>query len=257
MNRENVAPVNRLKFGQLTFEIRKGRNIKFQVFRNERPELPHLLISFGNPTKEIDIHLTHRTAGGKVEYHSIGKVPESAIGQLFESIEPKIRETVLQHASNLRRVRPGWLTRHGYIVCYLNAEVESKVIDFLAPKRKHHSKLERVLREAGLEEYLNTELARETVFLPSVLHELKRLNYAHPIMIARVRGKLRPRLGGVCLFRTNKGNLQWVAIHELTKKLMPLGQLVIDQLRKLVPEDKWQVLLEGLGLDEVDWIASS
>ncbi len=252
---ENIL-VHRLRVGELTLEIRKGRNTKLLITRNDRSDTPHLLISFGNQTHEIDVHLTRRTAGAQEDYQPVARISESAVSTVIESFVPKLSELALQHVNDMRAVRPGWLAKKGYLVSYLDVEAERKMVELLAPKRRYHSKWERVLRAAGLEDYLHSELPGETIFLPSVLHELKRVQYSRPVLVGRIRGRRKPRLTAVHLGLTPKGTLKWFPLHKLVSPLMHLGESLIEELKQLVSEDKWKLIWDELHLEEIDWVAS-
>jgi len=227
------------------------------VTRNDRSDTPHLLASFGNPSNEIDIHLTWRTSGTQGEYQPIAKIPESAISSVFERLIPEFQKATVQHINRVRPVRPGWLAKKGYLISYLDDDAERKMIEMFAPRRKYHSKWERVLRAAGLEDYINSELPGETIFLPSVLHELKETKYSKPVLVARVRGKHKPRLTGIQLGVTAKGTLKWFPVHDVINPLMHLGELVVNDLKQLVPDDKWKLIWDELRLEEVGWLAKT
>ena len=248
--------INRLRIGQLSAEIRKGRNTKLLVFRNDRSGTPHLLISFGNASKEIDIHITRRVAGGLEDYLTVAKIPESAIAAVFESLAWRSQEVALQLLRKSRPVRPGWLARKGYLISYPDADAERMMIDLFAPKRKHKRKWERVLEAAGLENYLLSGLPGQTIFRPSILHKLKSLDYRPTVLACRVHRKHKPALAGLYLGLTNSGKRKWFLFDGIPESLMPLGKSLIDQLQGLIPEDKWKLLWDELHLEEIDWIAS-
>lgn len=252
---QNVL-VHRVRIGQITLEARQSRNTKLLVFRNDRADLPHLLISFGNVSKEIDIHLKTRSTGGQESLLCIAKIPEATITTVFQDLEPRFQEMALRHITNVRPVRPGWLARKGYLVSYLGDEAERNMVEIFAPKRKYHSKWERVLRAAGLDDFVQSELPGEMVFLPSVLHELKRLHYSRPVMAYRVRGKHKHATTALRLGLTPKGRLRWFPMHELVNDLRYIGESAIEELKHLVPPDKWRLIWEELRLGEVDWMAS-
>ena len=248
--------VHRFRVGQITIEVRQGRNTKVLLFRNDRSDLPHLLFSFGNPSKEIDVHLKSRAAGAKEVLRSIAKISDTAVTIVLENVEPRLKEIALQHVVNIRPVRPGWLGKKGYVVSYLNEESERKLVEIFAPKRKYHSKWERVLRASGLDDFVQSDLPGEMLFLPSVLHELKKLQYSRPVMVHRIRGRHRPAMTALRLGLTSKGRLEWFPVHKFVNDLRYVGELVVDELRQLVPGEKWELVWDALHLEEVDWIAN-
>jgi len=248
--------VHRIRIGQITLEARQGRNTKLLLFRNDRADLPHLLISLGNVSGEIDIHLKTRSTGGQEALRCIAKIPEGTITTVLQNLEPRFQEMALHHITTTRAVRPGWLAMKGYIVSYLDDEAERKMVEMFAPKRKYHSKWERVLRAAGLDDFVQSELPGEMVLLPSVLHELKRLHYSRPVMVHRVHGRHKPAMSALRLGLTPKGRLKWFPMHKLVNDLRYIGESAIEELKQLVPPDKWRLIWEELRLGEVDWMAS-
>ncbi len=168
---------------------------------------------------------------------------------MFESFLPKFRDLALQHWSKLRPVRPGWLAKKGYLISYLDTGAERKLMDLIAPKQKYHSKWERVLMAAGLEDYLYSASPGQIVFLPSVLHELKSLRYDRPVLAIRLHGKHRPAFTALYLVE-REGMRKWIMLHKLANDLMPLAKSFTDQLQGLVPENKRKLLWEGLQLGE-------
>jgi hypothetical protein len=106
--------IHRLRIGQLTLEVRKGRNTKLMITRNDRADTPHLLISFGNASKQIDIHLTRRRKGQTEDYLEVARISETGVSSVIERFVPKLRDLTLKYVTDARPVRPGWLARKGY-----------------------------------------------------------------------------------------------------------------------------------------------
>ena len=183
----------------------------------------------------------------------MAKISEAAVSSVFERLIPEFQSVTLEHINNVKPVRPGWLARKGYVISYLDDEAERKMIEILAPKHKYHSKWETVLRASGLEDYINSELPRHTIFLPSVLHQLKAIQYAKPVLVTRVRGRHKPQLTALRLGPNARGTLRWFPIHNVMPPLMHFGELLIRDLRQLVSEDKWNLIWSELRLEELNW----
>ncbi len=249
--------VHRFRIGAITVELRQGSNTKLLILRNDRSDLPHLLISFGNLSKEVDIHLKRRITGGEEQLTTVAKVSEVAITTALQEFEPRFKEIALQHLGNIRPVRPGWLGRKGYVVSYLTADSEQKLVDMLAPKRKYHSKWERVLRSAGLDDFVQSDLPGQMIFLPSVLHELRSIQYSRPVMVHRIRGGHRPAMTALRLGPDRYGRLKWFPMHKALNDLRTFGESVVEQIKQLLPQDKWNLIRDELHLQEVDWISQS
>ena len=114
--------VRRFEIPNLALSVIPGRNTKVLIFRTDRSDLPHLTLSWGNASGEIDFHLTTRLAGGEEHHISITKVPESELIQAVEMFKVELAEAFAAQMPRLQRVRPEWLGRRGYLVVHLTSE---------------------------------------------------------------------------------------------------------------------------------------
>lgn len=135
---------------------------KFVVSRMADPKLPHLTLSWGNRSREIDLHLTY----GDGRHVPLARLPEQLLqqaGLYFEQVAAACFEPVIEV---FRPVRPGWLARRGYV---LMAQEEEQVVGFLkelAPKERGKYRL----RLDSLEEKIVPKLADNvTCYSPRLL----------------------------------------------------------------------------------------
>ena len=201
--------------------------------------------------------MKRRVTGGKEELTTVAKVSEEAITAAVQNFEPELIQLALQRTANVRPVRPGWLGRKGYVISYLTAESERRLVDTLAPTRKYHSKWERVLRAAGLDDFVQSDLPGEMIFLPSVLHELRRLHYSRPVMVYRIRGSHRPAMTALRLGPDDNGCLRWFPMHKAINDLRIIGESFVERIKQILPQDKWDLIWNELCLEEIGWVANS
>src|SRR5437588_3705731 len=171
---------DRIKISKLAMEIIQGNNVKLVVFRTDRSDIPHLTISCGNISKEIDVHLKSRSLGGKEDHRTIAKIPESDLSKLYKVFEPEFLQSMWAGMQKIRTARPGWLGRKGYIVLYLSDEVRQQIASRIAPKQKHKRKWTHVVDEQAIKDILQSQEIMDSVYHPAILHELAAQGYTGP-----------------------------------------------------------------------------
>jgi hypothetical protein len=139
----------------------------------------------------------------------------------------------------------------------VDEESERKLVDMFAPRRKYHSKWERVLKAAGLDDFIKSDLPGQMLFLPSVLNELSRLHYSRAVMVHRIRGRHKPAITAIRLVLDANGRLKWFPLHKMINDMKLATELVAEQIKALVSQDTLKLLWDELHLEEVDWIARS
>jgi hypothetical protein len=167
-----------LKIGKLTLRLIESHNTKLVIGRNDRADLPHLTISWRNPTAEIDIHLTTRVRGGAVYHEPLGRIAESDLARVADSFGEELSKALVSKITTLRKVRPGWLARNGYWLLHLPEGMQDKLVNNLAPKSKRHGKWTRVVETDFLEKFAHSSEVTDSIYHPSVLHELARIVFA-------------------------------------------------------------------------------
>jgi hypothetical protein len=252
----STARKGRLRIQKLTMELRQDRNTKLIIFRNDRSDTPHLTLSWNNPTKEIDVHLKSRGAGGAESHREIGIVKERAFLKLLGTFKDKLRDNVLVELGRAAKINPGRLGRWGYVVFYLDADEKREFIDRIAPSRKQ-GKRERILDPAALVDWAHSPELRNNIYHPSTLHYIADAGCDNVIMAGRVRGNHRPKLLPLGLFRAPDGRPIWVAMHRLSKAMLSLSDtFTLSCLQQLLPSDAWIIVFNELHLEEVELFAT-
>jgi len=242
-----------LKIGQFTLRLIQSHNAKLLVGRNDRADLPHLTISWGNPSREIDFHLTRRVRGGKEHHEPLGTISESDLAKAAESFGANLSQSLQSKIIDLRKVRPGWLARNGYWLMHLPIEVQDRLIDSVAPRNKRHGKWTRVVEDNVLEKLAQSQEMMDSIHHPTALHDLSVMGYQGPIFAQSMRRKYRGRrLLGLYLLCKPDGRRYWVRIDKLTQDMLKLTEEFIESsLKSLLPEDTWHKIQSGLRLEEV------
>jgi hypothetical protein len=246
------SKISRLKIQKLTLDFRRGRNAKLLMFRNDRSDTPHLTISWENPSKEIDVHLKTRGAGGREEHRRIAVIHENDFIKLFASFEPALLHSIGVSLPKIRRVRPGWLGRKGYAVFYMDSEEKSRVIDGIAPLRRHRGKWERVPDMKALTDWARSPDAAENIYHPSILHDIAADGCDNPIFAGRVRGRHKPKIMQLHLVTMADGRSFWVRLDKLSGSMLGISKtLTLSFLKLLLPGDAWRTIYQELHLEEL------
>ncbi len=246
------AVKGRLRVPKLTVELRQDRNTKLMLFRNDRSDTPHLTLSWNNPSKSIDVHLKVRSPGGNESHREIAVIPERNFLRVLGTFKDLLLENVLVNFSRAARVRPGRLGRWGYAVFFLDEDEKRDFIDQVAPLRKHR-KLERVFDPTAFVGWANSTERRKNIYHPSILHYIAANGTENVIMASRVRGRHKPKLLPLGLFRNAAGRPVWLAMDKLSRSMLSLSEsFTLSCLRELLPKDAWEIVQRELHLEEVD-----
>jgi hypothetical protein len=157
---------------------------KLVVTRRNRPELAHLTVSWGHASGAIDIHLTsgHEAAmaGDRDKTHEpLFVVSPEALRLAGHSAERFMHGDLATLARrSLRRYRPGWLARRGYVVVLAGHHEFSGLVQRAAPKvgGKYRVKLSELANPAAFAAMLG-----DNIYSPEIL--------AWPADVARIVGR--------------------------------------------------------------------
>ncbi|HEX8707686.1 MAG TPA: hypothetical protein VF723_05445 [Pyrinomonadaceae bacterium] len=233
-------------------ELRQDRNAKLVIFRNDRNDTPHLTISWENPSKEIDIHLKSRSAGGQENHRKLVVIHERDFIKLFVSLKPIFLQSVSLNLNKIRRVRPGWLGHRGYAVFYMDEEEKSQMIDRIAPLRKYHGKWERVPDLKVFEDWIHSPEAINSIYHPSILHDIAADGCDDPIIAGRIRGQHKPKTMPLQLVKMPDGRSFWLRLDKLGKSMMGISEtFTLSCLKLLLPGDAWATIFNELHLEEI------
>lgn len=241
-----------VKVDKLTIRLIQSHNAKVLIGRNDRADLPHLTVSWRNPSREIDFHLTRRGKGGEEHHESLGRISESDLAKAAEAFGAKLSKSMQSRIGELQKVRPGWLARNGYWLLHLPKDVQDELIDSLAPKRKRHGKWTRVVEDDVFEKLAQSPEIMDSIRHPTVLHDLSVMGYRGPIFAQSMRRKYRGRLIGLCLMVKPDGRRYWARIDKLTQDMLRLSEAFIgSSIKGLLPDDTWLKIHSGLRLEEI------
>jgi hypothetical protein len=245
---------NRLKIESLTFDIRQKENTHLLIMRNDRGDLPHLTISFNNPGKTINVHLTKRTKE-KEDQETIVKIPEAELGMKLASFLPIFLDVMFKNLYKLRGVRPGWLGRKGYCICYFDQSSEDTLLEYMFPSRRHHGKDERYASRSGFEEYIKSGEIEKTLHPPSVLHQLALSEFKDVIFAFRILGKHRPQIMPLICRQKPNGKFGWIRVDKLIQAIKSVADdiFIPAVIAYFLNKDDWTKIYNGLQLSELDF----
>ena len=245
------AVKGRLRVPKLTVELRQDRNTKLMLFRNDRSDTPHLTLSWNNPSKSIDVHLKARGPGGSESHREIAVIPERNFLRLLGTFKDKLRDDILVNFSGAARLKPGRLGRWGYAIFYLDEEEKREFIDRIAPLQNRR-RPERVLDPNAIVDWANSSERRKNFYHPSALHYIAAVGTENVIMAGRIRGKHKPKLLPLGLFRRANGRPVWLAMDRLSKSMLSFSEsFTLSCLKQLLPDDAWAIAFNELHLEEV------
>jgi hypothetical protein len=106
------------------------------VRRIDRDDLPHLTVSWNNPSGEIDVHLTPLYPKDDNDRESIAKVPEMELPAYLVSLSKRflglVRSSLLQI---IWSVGPSWLLRNNYFLIGTSGESIEQWLRKVVPKQ--------------------------------------------------------------------------------------------------------------------------
>jgi hypothetical protein len=140
----------------------------------------------------------------------------------------------------------------GYAVFFLDEDEKRDFIEQIAPLRKHR-KLERDFDPTAFVEWANSTERRKNIYHPSILHSIAANGTENVIMASRFRGRHKPKLLPLGLFRTAAGRPVWLAMDKLSRSMLSLSEgFTLSCLKELLPKDAWDIVHSELHLEEVD-----
>ncbi len=243
---------HRLRISKFVVEFREGRNMLLMVMRNDRNDLPHLSISFNNPSKFLNIHLTKRVSGKPDHRIDVARIYDADVAVVLSSLVSVLRHTIIQHLIKLKPVRPGWLARKGYIIVLFDENIEKVLLDTMIPARRYHNKNERFVDGAAFEKYVHSVTPENHIFHPSILHHLSDGKHDTPVFAVRIHGRRRPEKIGLLPLVKQNGNLAWFNVNKLVTLIGETGENhLISSLVQLLPKNSWRIIYDEMQLQEL------
>lgn len=75
----------------------------------------HFTLAFGSRSKVMDLHRTWIASDGEERHEPLLQIAHTALGSIFREFEERHLYTTQRLAKETRRLRPGWICRHGII----------------------------------------------------------------------------------------------------------------------------------------------
>jgi len=241
-----------LKIGVLSIRLVQGRNTKLIIFRNDRGDLPHLTISWGNLSGEVDLHLKKRLPGGREDHEPVATIQESRVAMTFRSFGLELLRLTTHNMYSLPKVRPGWLARNGYVISYLPEDAKAQLIQKVAPNQRRHGKSTRVVQWDVIEVLGQSPELNDNIYHPAILHDLVAIGWRGHVFAEIVRGNRKGRLMALQLLTKPNGTRVWVRIDNLAKAMMKASaDFLGSSFRELLGEEAWTRIHYALRLNEI------
>ncbi len=216
---------------------------KFVAFRVDRTDLPHLTLSWNNPSGEVDVHLTPASPKDKIGPKSIVKIQESELktrfGELAKQLWDLTRNNPVQMVWG---VQARWLAKQGFVLVGPRDEPVIAWLQRALPKRRGKYRVD----EARFK-----QLPRLARHFPTA-RRLEELGQDGLIYAMCHKGVHRGRV--LLLGRLSFGPAPptWLALDsaDMGRLGNALSRLLRKWLTGLAP-GAWQRIREGLQLREV------
>jgi hypothetical protein len=217
------------------------------IRRIDRKELPHLTISFKNDSGEIDGHLKDELAPPGIDpYTPLFRLSNEDLDQFEKKLSSHFEGEFLHFFSRVKRIRPGWLKRKGYLIGLVDDEgIKSAMYD-AAPKFRGKRRVD-VERLKKL--FTDVEPSKVTLQYPSVLHSGELRIVGSHMLAVRAWGK--ERMIGLMYAPWKTGNRTWVTLNPFVKAMPRLFQESLSPELKLIMKSVWNKVHSALQLHEL------
>lgn len=243
----------RFEIGKLTVVLLTRRNNKVLVARNDRGDLPHLLISFNNPSGEIDVHLSKRKRAGKPEYFSIAKIPEKLAVSILSQNLNELREHFIKNMKNVSPISVVQLSLRKYKILYLSPDNEAEITMALVVNKKRRGSSRRFFNMTNLEQIVRSKELGDYVFDPSILRSLMSQGVKGPVFAFRRRSGNSFDIIPLGLIRSADGKANWLRLDGIIKTVGKFANAIVMQfIDKAIPDNAGQMIREGLALHELE-----
>lgn len=248
---------NRIKIKELLISIRVADNIQLMVVRDDRPDLPHLTITWSNPTPNINVHLTINKKKDQKEYEQIARIPEARLSQLLESFEPELIDFGKALINRAKPVRISWLRRRGYKIFFLSDEDEKQFIQKTVRKQKYGKKKKwtHIPDEQLINDIHNQPELIGFVYHPRKLREIASRRYETPIFAECMYGRRKGQLMVLILHYKLDRKPYWVSLDmESIQKVEDItSDFIRSSLTKLLSGAELKKVYDALLLSEIGW----
>ena len=218
---------------------------KLVVSRVDRKELPHLTISWGNPSGEIDIHLTPRFPKDENDRESLAKIQEVVVGSFVQSIGKDVVEIAKNKMFRIIwSIRPGVLARNHYYLIGTKEESIEQWLRRAAPKLRGKHRLDSNV----LKKIPKTELYYPTA------RRLIEPEQQGQLYAVCTKGNEKGNLLALIKFPWSDGSITWIAlIHEDMLEFTTALRKVLSKRFKDLASNQVKRVYQVLKLKEIGW----
>lgn len=238
----NTKPTKKKRLeipGFAAVEVRERRNTKLLFCtKNARS---HLTVSWNNPTREVDVHLTERTKGDHTNYQTLGPIPEAQLADLMTLFESEMQKTLMNAIRQelIYRVQPDSLEKDGYVVVVLSEQLQEEIKDAIAHKKNEYTP---ILDMTALKNISQSKSMRGETQPPAILHSLAAQRHTK-LILAQRRGR-KSHLVFLHLVANQDEEPYWLAMEvQYLEELMRLSRRF---MRMLLPESEFARLCNEL-----------
>jgi hypothetical protein len=215
------------------------------VRRIDREDLPHLTVSWNNPSGEIDVHLTPLHPKDDSDRESIAKIPETELSAYLQSLSKRFlrvaRTSLLQI---IWSVGASWLARNNYFLIGTTGESIEHWLRRVVPKQRGKYRFDVGVFKKNPEMILHHPSARR----------FSELGAQGQIFAICRKGQEKGRLLILMPLSWPEGPLTWVAYdyRDVRRLVKAAKELLNRDVGKLAPTQMNRIQ-QVLRLKEVGW----
>lgn len=216
---------------------------KLVVFRCDRKELPHLTVSWNNPSGEIDIHLTPPAPRSADDRESVAKFQASALDDFFSSLGWEVFVAVKDYYLEVVwPVRPQWLRRNHYKLVRPKGVSVDEWLHRSAPKSRGKHRFDP-------QAFRN--MPRHVLAQPTT-RRLKELREQKQVWVVGTRGQYKGNALVLHYSTWRDGRPAWLAVDydDATEFITRVRDLFSGRFEHLASA-QWQRVYEALLLEEI------
>lgn len=183
----------------------------------------HFTLAFGSRSKVMDLHRTLIGSDGEERHEPLLQIAHAEFGPIFREFEERYLHTTQRLAKEIRRLRPGWMCRHGILA----------IPALLTPEAQ--PALMRVRKQRLV---FDPELAQNYPNFwvdPDFLYSLP-IGQCFPLFQVRGRGGSRMIGFGFRNETKGKASLHWIPVRILKAEIRQLW----DFFDKAAEDHRWQ-----------------
>ncbi len=221
------------------------------IKRSDRKDTPHLTLSFQNVSGEIDCHLKYESPlnDAASTYKSLFAISKENVESTLQNFLVSAEQAFLQSIfGNVRKVRPGWLGRHGYVIAISDEEVVKRGFIDAAPKLRGKYRVD----FDKLKLFLTVDhISNISIFNPSILHHLAAINYDGQIIAMRLRKRQKHFMVGLKCIQWEDRKIWVMADSKIVHKVQIMFDNLIPSNFRVQVKNIWYTIFDELRLAEI------